>query len=705
MPLTKLVFRPGVNRDQTNYAGEGGYYECDKIRFFSGFPQKLGGWLAYADFVIKGIARQLWTWITTYEDNLLAIGTNSKVYIEAGTLFYDITPLRVTYTNTTVPSTANCFDTTSGSNLINVNITSHGAAQGDYVIFSGVTAFAGGFLPQQFNAEFVVEEVVDANNFTVQVAPVSNRSYSVTSTTATITSASHGLTNGDIIVIAFVAETGTAPPEDIYSVTVVDTDTFEVTVASGSGAGLASFGLRATSTVSNTGGTSIVAKFQISPGNPYLAAGYGWGTSDWGGSNPSTGWGLGSTQPFFLPQRDWWFDNFDNDLVMNIRNGPIYYWERGATSDPLIPLSNPAKLLSSLPGASNVPQQAMQVLVSQNDKHLIAFGATPFGGGAFDALLIRWASQEDPVNWTPSPTNSAGFLRVSRGSRIVRALATRQEILVWTESHLYSFQFLGTSDVFGLQEYADNISIISPRCCITVDNVTYWMGKDKFYTYTGRVETLPTTLRNHVFNNINFNQSDQIVCGSNEGFNEIWWMYPSATSTVNDSYVIYNYLERVWYYGTIQRTAWLDSPIREYPMAVQSYSDTLTSKLLSHEDGLNDDTLPMNSFIQTNDFDLDEGDRFVLTRRILPDISFAGSTNQNPQVTFSVSTRNYPGQALNSNAQNAKPVLQTQVDQFTNQVFVRARARQMSLKVESNDLDSKWQLGASRLDGRPDGER
>jgi hypothetical protein len=307
--------------------------------------------------------------------------------------------------------------------------------------------------------------------------------------------------------------------------------------------------------------------------------------------------------------------------------------------------------------------------------------------------------------WTPLVTNSAGFLRVSRGSEIMRAVPTKQEILVFTEATLSSLQFTGTSDVFSLQEIGDNLSIIGPRAVTVVNNMTFWMGQDKFYVYSGRVETLPCTLRNHVFTNINYNAANQIVCGTNEGWNEVWWMYPTANSNVNNAYVIFNHLERIWYYGTIDRTAWLDSPLRQFPQAINADTANELSYLYNHEDGTNDDTLPMAAYIQSSDFDLMDGDQFMLTRRIIPDINFAGSTSSNPEANFVIRPRNFPGGAYQSNATNTQRVIQTAVNQFTNEVYLRARARQVALKVESTGLDTQWQLGSPRLDMRPDGKR
>jgi hypothetical protein len=617
MPLQKLQFKPGVNRDQTNYSNEGGWNSCDKIRFRSGFPQKIGGWVRSGSYTLIGVCRQMFNYITTASDNILALGTSKKVYLETGTTnLTDITPLRVTYTGASVGHvTDNCFDTTIGSKIVNVNIQDHGATAGSYVTFSGVVGPIGGIPQAEFNTEFVVTSLVNADNFTI---------------------------------------------------TVITT---------------------ATSTTTNEGGTAITAAFQINIGNDVATFGYGWGAGAWGRLT----WGSGSTVPVVIPQRDWFFDQFDNDLVMNIRNGPVYYWE-------YVPaITGRAVLLSSLSGAADVPTEVMQTLVAQNNKHLLAFGCTPFGGGGFDPLLIRWATQDNPRVWTPLVTNSAGFIRVSRGSKIVSANATRQEILVFTDGTLNSLQFLGTTDVFGLQELSDNISIISPRCVAVVNNTAYWMGKDKFYAYSGRVETLPTTLRNHVFQNLNYDQVDQIVCGTNEAWNEIWWFYPSANSNINDSYVIYNYLERIWYYGTLERTAWLDSPSREYPVAVGSHI------LYEHENGVDADTLPLAAEITSSDFDIIDGDQFMLMKRIIPDIDFAGSTAAAPEAFMTIKPRNFPGSAY-TNIDTGN-VIQTSVDVYTDQVFLRARARQMGFKISSTDLGVQWQLGSPRLDGRPDGKR
>lgn len=639
MAFIKLQFKPGVNRDQTDYSNEGGWWECDKIRFRSGYPEKIGGWQKATTNTFQGICRQMWNWVTTYTDNLMALGTHQKAYIENAGYYYNITPLRTVDPTLNTPDTDNCIYTdTTEPHIITVQLPNpHLASTGDFVEISGVVGPIGGIPASEING------------------------------------------NHEITVVSGI----------------VFTFTVESTV---------------TSNVSGSGGTAIQIDFEIPPGNAINTAGYGWGTGTW-----SRGaWGLGSTEPVYLPQRDWWFDNFDNDLVMNIRNGEPYWWVRGTTVDPSNALATRAITLQQYATDNSfdpnaVPVKVMQLLVSQQDKHLIAFGAVPFGSTNpvdFDPLLIRWADQDTPADWTPTATNTAGDIRVSRGSRIVRALPTRQEILVWTDSHLFTLQFLGTTDVFGLQEYADNISVASPRAMATAANITYWMGQDKFYAYTGRVETLPCTLRNHVFQNLNVTQSDQIVCGTNEQWNEVWWFYPTANSDYNNAYVVYNHLEKIWYYGTIDRTAWLDTPLKRYPQAANTpLSDFAAGYTYNHEDGINDDADPMVAYIQSSDFDIEDGEQFMLCRRVIPDIGFSGSTANEPEVTMQIRARNFPGSSLSSDPSEGKLVVETSVDQYTDQIFIRARARQMAFKIQSEDLGVQWQLGAPRLDARSDGRR
>jgi len=626
VPLQKLQFKPGVNRDQTNYTNEGGWFAGDKIRFRSGMPQKIGGWLKGTSQVLIGICRQMFTWITSLSDNYMAVGTNKKLYLDAGATLYDITPLQ--RTSTTLGASAGPFTATSGSAILTVSYATDSAYNpkvGNYVTFSGATSLGGNITAAVLNAKFGYEILT------------------VTTGTTTYT----------------IRVTATANASDTAK-----------------------------------GGATVTAKYDIDTGPAINIIGYGWGAGTWGRGT----WGSGTLVPAITYQRDWFFDNFDNDLVANIRNGAPYYWALDQT------LTTRAIPMSSVSGASDVPTQVMQLLVSQGDKHLLAFGATPYGGGAFDPLLIRWSNQDDPVNFTPLPTNSAGFIRVSRGDAIIRAIPTRQEILVYTNATLNSLQFLGTTDVFGIQELSDNISIAGPRAVVTVSSQAFWMGTDKFYVYSGRVDTLPCTLRNHVFENINFDQMAQVVCGTNEQWNEIWWHYPTANSSTNDAYVIYNHFDKIWYYGSLNRTAWNDSPLRLYPQAAGGADGS--QYIYNHEDGVDDDLLPMPSYIQSSDFDLIDGDQFILIKRIIPDVNFDGSnlvTNPAPSVLFTMQPRNFPGAAFGTSP--AKNVITTNIDNFTNQVFMRARAREMGFKISSADIGVQWQLGSPRLDGRPDGKR
>jgi hypothetical protein len=626
MTMQKLQFKPGVNRDQGNYTNEGGWFACDKIRFRSGQPQKIGGWLKIVPQVLVGTCRQMFTWISSFSDNFMAVGTNKKLYLNAGSNIYDITPVQ--HTSTTLGAAPGPFTATSGSAIITVSYatdTAYTPEVGNYVTFSGAVSLGGNITAAVLNASLGYEILsVDGTGFTytIQVSATANAS-----------------------------------------------DT-------------------------SKGGATVTAKYDIDTGPLINIYGYGWGAGAWGRG----GWGSSSITPVTIFQRDWFFDNFDDSLVANIRNGAPYYW----IFDQII--TTRAVPLSSISGASDVPTEVMQLLVSQGSKHLLALGATPFGGGSFDPLLIRWSSQDDPANFTPSPTNSAGFLRVSRGDRIIRGIPTRQEILIFTNATLNSLQFLGNTDVFGLQELSDNISIASPRSVIVISNVALWMGTDKFYTYSGRVDTLPCTLRNHVFENINFEQMDQIVCGTNEQWNEVWWHYPTANSQTNDAYVIYNYFDKIWYYGSLNRTAWNDSPLRPYPQAVGGADGS--QYIYNQEQGVDDDLVPMASYIQSSDFDIVDGEQFLLIKRIIPDVDFTGSnrlTNTNPSVLVTMKPRNFPGSPYANSP--SKNVVETSVDTYTDQIFLRARARQIAIKVSSADIGVQWQLGSPRLDGRPDGKR
>jgi len=493
MPISKLVFKPGVNRDQTNYASEGSWYDMDKVRFRSGFPEKIGGWRPQNFTAYVGSARSVFTWGTTDGSELVGIGSNVKVYISAGTNIYDITPLRTTLVS---PATDNCLNTISASKVITINVSAHGLSTGDYVTISGVTCPTIGGIPiAQINAEQVV--------------------------------------------------------------TVITSSQFTITVTSA-----------ATSTTTNQGGTGISIACQISIGYAVATFGYGWGTGVWSRST----WGSSSTVPILLPPRLIFQDKFNNDLLFNIRGSFIYYWAFTTS------FNTRAVLLSDVSGAVAVPQQVTKILFSPQG-FLLALGCTNYDAtqsspnylGSFDPMLVRWSNVDadigpEPENWQPTLTNTAGFLRLQAGSAIVTGLSTKQEVLIWTDISLTSLQFLGTSEVFSQQLVSSAVTIMAPNVVVAANNIVYWMGNDKFFTYSGRVDTLPCTLRQYIFDDINKNQSDLFFAGSNAEFNEVVWFYCSSGANEIDRYVIYNYSDNIWYFGTIARTAWIDAGVVTYPL-------------------------------------------------------------------------------------------------------------------------------------------
>lgn len=626
MPLKKILPKSGINKENTRYTNEGGWYDCDKIRFRQGTPEKIGGWARISTSTFVGVCRSLWNWVTLASLNLVGVGTNLKFYIESGTQYYDITPIRETATLT------NPFTATNNSATITVADVGHGCVTGDYVTFSGATSLGG--------------------NIT---ASVLNREYQVT-------------------------------------VISVDSYTFTATATA-----------NATDAAGSPGGGTVTAAYQINTGPAFSVPLSGWGAGKWG----SGAWGQTSAQDSL---RLWSQANFGEDLIFNPRGGGIYYWDASAG------LAQRAVNLSALTGASGTPTRADVVLISDISRFVMAFGTTDITTSAYDPMLIRWSDQEDAANWTPSATSQAGDLRLSHGSQIVSAMQTRQEIVVWTDSTVYAMQYLGAPEVWGAQLLADNISICSPNATATASGVVYWMGVDKFYKYDGRVQTLRCDLRQHIYQDINTAQYGQIFSGTNEGFNEVWWFYCSADSTTIDKYVVYNYLEDVWYYGTMARTAWLDSGLLTNPIAA-----TYSYNLVDHEvgtDNLEGETaVAIHAYVTSAEFDLDDGHNFAFVWRVLPDITFRGSSATSPQVTMYLlplanSGSGYHVDSTSGNQSvggtsyaNVTRVATVPVEQFTGQVFTRVRGRQLAIKVESTALGVAWQLGAPRLDLRPDGRR
>lgn len=623
MPLKAVVFKPGVNRENTRYYNETGWYESEKVRFRQGSPEVIGGWQPLTLATYQGICRALFDWTTLGGAKTVAVGTNLKYYVETGAAYYDITPIAATTTGTAT------FTATPGSSLIVVNDPDYDThVIGDFVTFSDAVSLGGNITDTVLNQEYQM----------VFVDP----------------------TSGD------------------YTIDV---------------------GVAANSSDVGDGGGATVAQYQISVGPAIQVPSVGWGAGLWGGGT----WGIGTSSDLEL--RIWSQSNYGEDLIFAPRYGGIYYWDASAG------VINRAVPLQDVMTSYDVPVTQHYILVSDVSRFVFAFGCNEIGQTTADPMLIRWSDQEDAWNWTPSATNQAGEIRLSHGSEIAAALQTRQEIVVWTDIALYSLQYVGAPVVWQTQLLSDNISIMSPNGVATASNVVYWMGKDKFYMYDGTVQTLSCDLRRYVFDDINQAQPYQVCCGTNEGFNEIWWFYCSANSTVVDKYVVYNYVEKIWHYGNMGRTAWLDATTVRFPIAA-----TYDSTLVTHENGLNDNTngtpQPIHAWISSAEWDSDDGHNFSFMYRMLPDVTFQNSTATNPTATMTVTPLRNSGSGYTSPASlgssNSADVIRTAsvpIEQFTGQVFIRVRGRQFTFKIESNQLDTTWQLGKMRLDIRTDGRR
>ena len=631
MPLQKLLLRPGINRESTTLANEGTWFEMDKVRFRSGYPEKIGGWVRLSANSFLGVCRSIFNWLTLNGANLMGVGTNIKFYIENGGAYYDVTPLR-----TTVTINNNPFVATNGSAILTVTDTAHGCVTGDFVTFSGATGLGGNITATVLNAE--------------------------------------------------------------YEVTVVTVNTYQIT---------APVAANATDTAGSPGGgAAVVAAYQINVGTVISTPLSGWGAGTWGSGT----WGVGTSSQNLL--RLWSQDNYGENLIINPRGGALYLW----IPDPSPIVYNRAVLLSSTSPAPyttdvDCPTLCNAVAVSDSSRFVLAFGCNDYGSSTIDPLLVRWSDQENYAVWSPLITNQAGSFRLSIGSTIVAQQQTRQEILVWTDAAVYSMQYLGPPFVWGFQLLADNISIAGPNAMATATSITYWMGVDKFYTYSGRVETLYCPLRQYIFGDINLEQQPQFFAGTNEGFNEVWWFYCSANSNTVDRYVIYNYLEQIWSYGNLARTAWLDTPLRSSPTAAD-----YNNQLVYHEQGVDDGSVspatPITAFCQSADFNIGDGHNYGFAWRMIPDITFNGSTANTPAVTMTLKPRQNPGANYSAAAtpsvtstQDYQAVRNYEVQQFTEIVYVRVRGRQMAFRVSSNGLGVQWQLGVPSLDVRPDGRR
>jgi hypothetical protein len=727
MPLKSIIFRPGVNRENTRYAAEvigstapatqvvGGWYESEKVRFRSGMPEKIGGWQRLSASTFLGTCRSLWNWVTLGALNLIGVGTNLKFYIERGGSYYDITPLR-SYAESPVTLT-NPFDTTLGSAIINVNDTAHGLTTGDVATFSGASA-VGGIPAEALNTNHRVTVVgVDDYTITVFTAATSTvtggggtvsatytkfnvaltNPFTATNGSAIITVAdtAHGCVTGDFVTYSGATGLGGNITATVlnteHQVTVVDANSYTITVG---------VNANATDAAGSPGGGTVSAAYQINVAPEFQVPLIGWGAGTWG-SGP---WGTGGSS--LISMRLWSQSNFGEDLIFAPRDGQIYYWD--ATSG----LAARGVLLSSLGGASDVPTVQKFIFVSDVSRFVFAFGCNEIGSAVQNPMLIRWSDQEAAVDWTPSPTGQAGSIQLSDGSELITCLQTRQEIVAWTDSALYSLQYVGVPAVWSTQLLASNISIYGPNAKAVASGVIYWMGVDKFYKYDGRTQTLRCDLRQYIFSDINQSQNQQVFAGTNEGFNEVWWYYCSAGSNVVNKYVVYNYAEDIWYYGSLGRTAWLDSGLRDYPLAA-----TYSRNLVNHEQG-NDDNetgtpLPIAASIGSSEFDIDDGHNFGFIWRVLPDITFRNSTGElTPQCNMTlIPMRNAgsgfttPASTNGTSSAEIQRIATAPIEEFTGQVYIRVRGRQLIFKVDSNRLGTTWQLGVPRIDIKPDGRR
>ena len=709
MPLQKLQFKPGLYREGTIYSSEGGWYDGDKVRFRSGLPEKIGGWTQFSSNQYLGICRSIWVWLNgdAGVGNLyIGLGTSIKYYIFSGGTYNDVTPIIQTDTLT------NPFTTVNTSTTVTVTDATYNPSVGDYVIFSGATAVGGLTL----NGEYIVKTVT------------SSTTYTITAASAATLSATGG---------------GTVTANYEYPI-----GSNSYTIGTGWGAGPWSRGTWGSSYSSGIG-VQLRLWSNDNFGADLVLAPRGGPIFYWQDSN-----GVGTRAQYLsslansttILQDATTFTSGVSTVTVTNANAPYIYpymritgtnipagtyvtnaYLTGSTS---VPISNTTSGASSgnysfsYAGAF-VPNLTYQVISSVVQQFVIAFGANSYSPNnastPFNPMLVRWSDQANPYQWIPQLTNQSGEYALSNGSYIMGARATRQEILIWTDSALYSMQYVGTPYVWGFQILMDNISVMSPNCMITVNNITYWMGRDRFYMYNGTVQTLPCSIKQYIFEDINQAQSYQVFAGANEGFNEIWWFYCSIDgnggtktnpNSLVDKYVIYNYLDNCWSYGTMARTAWYQTGTQLYPIAAD-----YNGRLLNHENGTDDNstaaTLPIDAYIQSSDIDIGDGQQFGFVWRMLPDVNFNNSTGDIPSITMQLLPRRNSGTPYDTTVDN--PQVQSPqnftnipaytVNEFDGQVYTRVRGRQLALRIESNNIGTAWQLGVPRIDIKPDGRR
>ncbi len=618
MPLAKYVFKPGINKEGTNYSNEGGWFDADKVRFRKGRPERIGGWQKQSTDSFIGTCRKIYPYKVADGTDYITLGTHQKFYVLQGNVYYDVTPIRSTTSAGDVT-----FAATDGSTTITATDTSHGAVEGDFVTFSNAASLGGNITAAVLNQEYQIDSVPTANTFTF---------------TATATANS--------------------------------------------------------SDESGNGGSSTVGTYQLNSGLDVYVKSTGWGSGTWGAGS----WGAATDLSFTNQLRLWSIDNFGDDTVLNPRAGGIFYWDESSG------LTTRAVNISTLAGASDVPTAVLQTMISDVDKHAIAFGCNPIGSSAIDPLLVRFSDTESITDWTPTAINQAGGVQLSMGSTIIGALRTRQEILIWTDAGIISMRFVGAPFVFSFNEVAHGPSLIGPNAAVNANNSVYFMDNGGFYIYSGSAQRLPCTVLDYVLSDLNQGQAHKVFGAVNDSANEIMWFYPSGTNTEIDKYVMYNYLEQVWSIGTTSdnfvRTAWDEALILNNPIAASKNDSTVNvNYLYAHEIGHGDDGSNFSAYIESSDFDLDpDGEKFIAVNRIIPDIQFRDQQSTSDDVTITIKGRNYPLEDLST----LSTVSVTPASTFTN---TRARSRQCAIRVSNSSNDYGWRLGDLRLDIRPDGKR
>lgn len=704
MPLTKLQFRPGIDREATSYADEGGWFDMDKVRFRLGFPEKIGGWTRQGTKSFLGTCRGIHPWITLTGDQLLGVGTNLKYYVNEGGGYNDVTPVRLTTAagDVTFSASANTLasdvavdDTTiSLTNSSGFPVTGRIKVDSEIITYSNVSGN---------------DLIGCARGQSGTTAATHTATTAVECSTIIVDDINHGALDNDFVTFSGAVTLGDQITADRLNqeyeiIYIASTDQYYIdarTVSTISSitttSGLDESYVFATATDSGNGGASVVGAYQINTGLDTSIVGTGWGAGTWGRGT----WGSSaSTVTSGESLRLWSHDNFGEDLLFNPRGGGIYYLDTSSG------LTNRAVSLSDLSGADTTPTIANAIMVSDNSRHVLAFGCDgEFSPGVQDPLLIRFSSQESLTDWSAQVDNSAGDLRIGAGSEIITAIETRQQILVFTDVSLHSLQFLGPPFTFGISMLSDNIAIASPNALASAQDTVYWMGKTEFYAYSGSVQRLPCTVRDYVFNDFNEFQSEKVFATTMTAFSEVWWFYPSASSNEVDRYVVYNYEQNIWYYGTMSRTAGVDRGTQSNPIFASP-----DHYLYYHEDGFDDGSVSpavgIAAYIESAQMSIQSGDSFAFISRVIPDLTFRNSTSITPVADFTIKARNFPGGAyLQSNDLSVSKTASVPVEQFTEQLYMRVRGRSFAFRIDSTETGVSWRLGIPRVDIRQDGRR